>query len=53
MLRVFQNKVFRRIFGPKRDEVAREWGNLHNQGHNHLYFSPYIIWVIKSIMGWA
>ena len=42
-LRVFQNRVLRRIFAPKRDEVTREVRRLHN-----LYSSPNIIWVIKS-----
>jgi len=44
--------VLRRISGPKGDEVSIEWGNLHNEEFNYLYFSPYIIWVIKSRMGW-
>jgi hypothetical protein len=44
---VFQNRVLRRIFGPRRDEVTRDWGNIHNEEHNYLYFSPYIIWVGK------
>jgi len=50
---MFQNRGLRRIFGPTRDEVTREWGKLHNEEHNDLYFSPYIIWVIKSRMVWA
>jgi len=36
-LRVFENRVLRRIFGPKRDEVRGEWGKLHNKGLNDLY----------------
>jgi len=49
-LRVFENRVLRRIFGPKRDEVAGEWRKLHND----LYFSPNIVWVIKSRrMSWT
>jgi len=53
-LRVFKNRVLRRIFGPKRDEVAGEWRKLHNEELNVLYSSPNIVWVIKSgIMRWA
>jgi len=47
-LRVFENLVLRRIFGPKRDEVTREWRELHNEELNELYFSPDIVRVIKS-----
>jgi len=39
-LRVFENRVLRKIFGPKRDEVTREWRNLHNEELNDLYSSP-------------
>jgi hypothetical protein len=46
-LRVFENRVLRRIFGPKRDEVAWEWRRLHNKELYALYFSPNIIRVIK------
>jgi hypothetical protein len=53
-LRVFENKVLRRIFGPRRDEVMGEWRKLHNEEINDLYSSPSIVWVIKSrIMRWA
>jgi len=53
-LRVFENRVLRRIFGPKRDEVTREWRKLHNDELNHLYSSPNSVRVIKSrIMRWA
>ena len=45
---VFQNKVLRRIFGPKRDEVAGEWRKLHSKELNDLYSLPNIVWVIKS-----
>jgi hypothetical protein len=47
-LRVFENRVLRRIFGPKRDEVTGEWRRLHNKEHYAVYSSPNIIRVIKS-----
>jgi hypothetical protein len=47
-LRVFENRVLRRIFGPKRDEVTGEWRRLHNKELYALYFSPNIIRVMKS-----
>jgi hypothetical protein len=47
-LRVFENKVLRRIFGPKRDEVTGEWRRLHNKELYVLYSSTNIIRVIKS-----
>jgi len=46
-LRVFENSVLRRIFGPKRDEVTVEWRRLHNEELNDLYSSPNIVQVIK------
>ena len=53
-LRVFENSVLRRIFGPKRDEVTGEWRKLHNEELNNLYSSPNIVRVIKSRrMRWA
>ena len=53
-LRVFENKVLRRIFGPRRDEVTGEWRRLHNDELNDLYSSPNIVRVIKSRkMGWT
>jgi hypothetical protein len=47
-LRVFENKVLRRIFGPKRDAVTGEWRRLHNKELHALYFSPIIMRVMKS-----
>ena len=47
-LSVFENKVLRRIFGPRRDEVTGDWRRLHNEEINDLYSSPYIVRVIKS-----
>ena len=47
-LRVFENRVLRRIFGPKRDELTGEWKKLHNEELNDLYSSPNIVRVIKS-----
>jgi hypothetical protein len=48
LLRVFENRMLRRIFGPKRDEAPGEWRRLHNEELNDLYSSPNIIQVIKS-----
>jgi len=45
---VFENRVLRRIFGPKRDEVTGEWRKLHNEELNDLYCSPNIVRIIKS-----
>jgi len=47
-LRVFENIVLRRIFGPRRDEVTGEWWRLHNEELNDVYSSPNIVRVIKS-----
>jgi len=47
-LRVFENKVLRRVFGPKRDEVIGEWRKLHNEELSDLYFLPNILPVVKS-----
>jgi hypothetical protein len=53
-LRVFENRVLRRIFGPKRDEVTRKWRKLHNEELRDLYSSPSTIRIIKSSrMRWA
>jgi hypothetical protein len=47
-LRVFENRVLRRIFGPKRDEVTGGWRKLHNEELHGLYSPPSIIRVIKA-----
>jgi hypothetical protein len=47
-LRVFENRVLRRIFGPRRDEVTGEWRKLRNEELNNLYSILNTIWVIKS-----
>ena len=46
-LKVFENRVLRRIFGPKRDEVAGEWRKLHNEELNALHSLPNIVRAIK------
>ena len=51
---MFENRVLRRVFGPKRDEETGEWGKLHNEELNDLYCSPNIVQVIKlRRMRWA
>jgi hypothetical protein len=53
-LMVFENRVLRRIFGPKRDEVTGEWRKLHNEELHNLYLSPDIIRQVKlRRMRWA
>jgi hypothetical protein len=47
-LKVFENRVLKRIFEPKRDDVTRGWRKLHNEKLNGLYYSPNIFLVIKS-----
>ena len=47
-LRVFENRVLRGVFGPKRDEVTDEWRKLHNEEFNDLYSLPNIVRVVKS-----
>jgi hypothetical protein len=46
-LRVFENWVLRRVFGPKRDEVTGEWRKLYNEELNDLYSLPNIVRVVK------
>jgi len=53
-LRVFENMLLRRVFGPKRDEVRGEWRKLHNEELSYLYSLPNIVRVVKSRrMRWA
>ena len=53
-LRVFENRVLRRVFGPKRDEVTGEWRELHDEELSDLYSLPNIVRVVKSRrMRWA
>jgi hypothetical protein len=47
-VRVFENRVLREIFGPKRDEVTGEWRKLHNEELNDLYSSPTIVQAMKQ-----
>jgi hypothetical protein len=54
VLGVFENRVLRRVFGPKRDEVTGEWRKLHNEELNDLYSLSNIVRVVKSRrMRWA
>jgi hypothetical protein len=51
---VYENRVLRRIFGPKRDEAMGGWRKLHNEELHGLYSSPSIIRIIKSRgLGWV
>ena len=53
-LRVFENRVLRRIFGPKRNEVTGEWRKLYNEGLSDRYSLPNVVRVVKSRrMRWA
>jgi hypothetical protein len=53
-MRVFENRVLRIIFGSKRDEVTGAWRKLYNEEFKDLYFSSYIVRLIKSRrMKWA
>ena len=46
-LRMSENRVLRRVFGPKRDEVTGEWRKLHNEELSDLYSLPSFVWVVK------
>jgi hypothetical protein len=50
---VFENRVLRRVFGPKKEEVTGEWRKLHNEEISDLYSLPNIVRVVKSRMRWA
>jgi hypothetical protein len=52
-LRVFENKVLRRVFEPNRNEVTGDWRTLYNEELNGLYCSPYFVMVIKIRMRWG
>ena len=53
-MREFENRLLRRISGPERDEVTGEWGKLHNEVLNDLYYLPIVVRVMKSRrMRWA
>jgi hypothetical protein len=53
-LRVFENRVLKKIFGPNRDEATGGWRKLHNEELHNLYSSPSKIRIIKSrLMRWA
>ena len=52
-LRVFKNKLLRRLFGPMTYEVIGEWRKLHNEELYVLYSSPNIIWLVKPRIRWA
>jgi hypothetical protein len=47
-LRLFENRMLRRIFGPKRKKVAGDWRRLHSEEFHNLYGSPNSVWVMES-----
>jgi hypothetical protein len=53
MVRVFENRVLRITFRPKKDEVTRDWKKVNNEEINDLYSAPNIVQVIKSGIRWA
>jgi hypothetical protein len=52
-LRVFENRMLRKVFGPKRDEVTGEWRRIHDKELYGLYPSPDIIWLVNSRRMWC
>jgi hypothetical protein len=52
-LRVFENRILRRIFGPKRDEAMGDLRELHNEELHNLYSSPNVVRMIKSMTRWT
>jgi hypothetical protein len=50
---VFENRLMRRIFGPKREEVTGKWRRLHNEELYDMYSSPNVTWMMKSRIRWA
>ena len=50
---MFENRVLRRVFGPKRDEITGEWRKLHNEELRNLHSLPNVVRVVKSRMGWV
>jgi hypothetical protein len=52
-LRVFENRMVRRIFGPKRGEVTGGWRKLHNEKLHNMYSSPSIMRIMSRRMRWA
>ena len=45
---MFENRVLRRVFGPKRDKITGEWRKLHNEELSDLFSLPNVVWVVKS-----
>jgi hypothetical protein len=52
-LRLLENRILRKVFGPKKARVTGKWRRLHNEELHDLYSSPNIVQVIKSIMRWV